>query len=253
MVHTFERLQQSLAAAARLLDQSVNDVQVLDADVQEHLLRATQEFELSSEKQWTERLRLAVEEAEINTRILVTEELQQRFNQEVAKIQSDLQNASKGEYDRALAEANEGAAIALERQIARTVDRVRNESAAKWEAERAHLMAQRDRAVQVLAERDAEHQQTLSLVNRFRNELADERERFRRELEQAMASQDNEDDASVNIDALRAEVNRVETLIQEISRIIENPATELSVVIRRNAERIELESYLKGIRFSIPK
>ena len=139
------------------------------------------------------------------------------------------------------------------RQIARTVDRVRNESAAKWEAERAHLMAQRDRAVQVLAERDAEHQQTLSLVDRFRNELADERERFRRELEQAMASQDNEDDSSVNIDALRAEVNRVETLIQEISRIIENPATELSVVIRRNAERIELESYLKGIRFSIPK
>jgi cell fate (sporulation/competence/biofilm development) regulator YlbF (YheA/YmcA/DUF963 family) len=114
-------------------------------------------------------------------------------------------------------------------------------------------MAQRDRAVQVLAERDAEHQQTLSLVDRFRNELADERERFRRELEQAMASQDNEDDSSVNIDALRAEVNRVETLIQEISRIIENPATELSVVIRRNAERIELESYLKGIRFSIPK
>jgi hypothetical protein len=58
-----------------------------------------------------ERLRRAVEEAEINTRILVTEELQQRFNQEVAKIQSDLQNASKGDYDRALAEANEGAAI----------------------------------------------------------------------------------------------------------------------------------------------
>jgi len=40
-------------------------------------------------------------------------------------------------------------------------------------------------------------------------------------------------------------------LIQEINSVIDNPDTELSVVIRKNAERAELESYLKGLRFRI--
>jgi len=260
MLNTADRLQQALSGVARLLDQAMNDVQSLDSEVQEHALRAAQEMEAVSERQWNERMRIAVEEAELNTRILVTDELQQRFNQEMARMEADLQRASrlhaetKEEHDRAIAEANEGAAIALERQIARAVDRVRNESAAKWDAERAQLVSQRDRAIQALAERDAEHQQALALVDRFRHELAEERERSRRELERAVqAAQQHTAASSIDMDALRSEVSRVEKLVQEISRIIEDPATELSIVIRKNAERIELESYLKGIRFSIPK
>jgi len=52
-------------------------------------------------------------------------------------------------------------------------------------------------------------------------------------------------------DALLAEVARVEALILSISELIENEQTNLSVVIRKSAERAELESYLKGIRFSM--
>ena len=50
--------------------------------------------------------------------------------------------------------------------------------------------------------------------------------------------------------ALKKEVDRVEGLIASISELINDPATELSTVIRKNVERAELESYLKGIRFS---
>src|SRR5205809_386328 len=52
-------------------------------------------------------------------------------------------------------------------------------------------------------------------------------------------------------EAVQAEAARVEALIQEINSVIDNPDTELSVVIRKNAERGELESYLKGLRFRI--
>jgi hypothetical protein len=41
-------------------------------------------------------------------------------------------------------------------------------------------------------------------------------------------------------------------LIQEISKVVEDPETELSVVIRKNVERAELESYLRGLRFKAP-
>ena len=57
--------------------------------------------------------------------------------------------------------------------------------------------------------------------------------------------------ASVSTGALTKEIERVEGLIKEISDLIENPSTELSTVIRKNVERAELESYLKGIRFAL--
>jgi hypothetical protein len=47
-----------------------------------------------------------------------------------------------------------------------------------------------------------------------------------------------------------AEVARVGSLITEIAKIIDDPDTELSTVIRKNVERAELDAYLKGILFS---
>jgi chromosome segregation ATPase len=53
--------------------------------------------------------------------------------------------------------------------------------------------------------------------------------------------------------AIAAEVARVEALISEIVSIIDNPATELSTIIRKNVEKAELDSYLKGILFALGK
>jgi hypothetical protein len=54
-----------------------------------------------------------------------------------------------------------------------------------------------------------------------------------------------------NPEAVEAEIARIVFQIENISKLIDDPATELSVVIRKNVERAELDSYLKGIRFAL--
>ena len=49
--------------------------------------------------------------------------------------------------------------------------------------------------------------------------------------------------------AINAEVDRVQRLILEIGKRIDDPATDLSTVIRKNVERAELTAYLKGIQY----
>jgi hypothetical protein len=44
-------------------------------------------------------------------------------------------------------------------------------------------------------------------------------------------------------------VARVQARLAEVTAIIDDPATELSVVIRKNVEKLELEAYLKGLRY----
>ncbi|HET9132506.1 MAG TPA: hypothetical protein VFO86_16245, partial [Terriglobia bacterium] len=56
---------------------------------------------------------------------------------------------------------------------------------------------------------------------------------------------------SVANESIQAEVHRVEDSIRSISAIIDAPETELSLVIRKNVERAELEAYLKGIKFAV--
>ncbi len=51
--------------------------------------------------------------------------------------------------------------------------------------------------------------------------------------------------------AITAEVARVEALINEIVAIIDNKETELSTIIRKNVEKVELDAYLRGILFAL--
>jgi len=53
-----------------------------------------------------------------------------------------------------------------------------------------------------------------------------------------------------NASGVQAEVERVQNLISEIGRKIDDPATDLSTVIRKNVERAELNAYLRGIEFT---
>jgi hypothetical protein len=48
-----------------------------------------------------------------------------------------------------------------------------------------------------------------------------------------------------------AEVERIQEMIAGIAKLIDDPETELSTVIRKNVERAELDAYLKGILFSL--
>src|SRR5262249_19543756 len=57
--------------------------------------------------------------------------------------------------------------------------------------------------------------------------------------------------SGLNTQAITVEVARVEGLITEISRVTDNPETDFSTVIRKNVEKAELDSYLKGIKFCL--
>jgi len=57
--------------------------------------------------------------------------------------------------------------------------------------------------------------------------------------------------SSLDTQSIAAEVARVEGLIAEISAITDNPETDFSTVIRKNVEKAELDSYLKGIKFCV--
>jgi hypothetical protein len=244
----------------------MNHIQAMESEFQEQAILAAQEAGAAIEQDAAERLKSAVDDAEQRTRGRVTEELQARFNQEMAsaleaahaqldqsaaqwavererlladcEAANQLLDEARSEHSRNLVENDEAAAIALERQIATAVDRVR-----------AELSFERDRAIQSAAERDAEHRQTIEKLQR---ELAGAVEQARTAAASVQAAPTEVDKDGVDIGSIHAEVARVEGLIQATSELIEDPEAELSVVIRKNAERAELESYLRGVRFSIP-
>jgi DNA repair exonuclease SbcCD ATPase subunit len=61
----------------------------------------------------------------------------------------------------------------------------------------------------------------------------------------------NTNHTGINTTVIDAEVARIQEMIAGIARLIDDPETELSTVIRKNVERAELDAYLKGILFSL--
>jgi hypothetical protein len=243
-----------VAALARLLDQTMTEIQALDSEMQEQVLEAAQHAE--------DRLKFATKDAEHNARVQVTGELEGRFEAEKitalealrrelnaqwetekATLAAECEHANRlleqtqNEHNQAMAETDEAAAIALERQIATAVDRVRADLTARFEADKAKLVAERNRAQQRLADAAAEYERQI--------EEAKEAKEAQPAPVAAKAAE------APNSQVIREEVARVEGLIHKISETIEDPETELSVVIRKNAERAELESYLRGLRFKL--
>jgi hypothetical protein len=244
---------------------------------------------------------------------------------------------SKEDHLQEMVDTEEAAAVALERQVARAVERVKLELTGEIESLKAEL----ERANQLLTESKAEfkrastekesalkdaadklrgeleqaitsgektkrllaeaeltnsrllldaqqaaesvaaaHKGELAdAVDRVRAELTEERDRLSRQLDELLHSAAKWDserdqlkdelrvatsakdkamaDAKVSVqstapnESLQAEVHRVEESIRTISAIIDAPETELSLVIRKNVERAELEAYLKGIKFAV--
>jgi len=128
------------------------------------------------------------------------------------------------------------------------------------DADRETLIAERNRAQQRLADAASDYERQLTeTVSKVRSELTQEIEKLQRELEEARrtatlaqvpASTEVSPDGN---QVIQAEVARVETSIQEISKIVEDSQTELSIVIRKNVERAELQSYLRGLRFNFSR
>jgi chromosome segregation ATPase len=105
------------------------------------------------------------------------------------------------------------------------------QAAAQWEGEKARLNGELERLARVQAATQAEAQKALTALK--------------------AASAVKNSGLVVDGGTLTAEVQRVEHQIKAISALIEDPNTELSAIIRKNVERAELESYLRGIRFTL--
>jgi chromosome segregation ATPase len=277
-----DRLRQTVAALARLLDQTMNDIHSLDSEFQERVAQVIQQADVRMTEEMRARFNQqiataveAVRNEAAGDREALIQELDRlkhsasEWQNERAQLAADYQRANdlleqtRNELDRSRTETDEAAAIALERQIATAVEGVRAELSRRWANERAALVAERDQAAEALArvERTAAYEWEKKMAaakeqwEAERTQLIADHERALTAAAEAAVSlpSPSEEKSSIDIDGLRAEFNRVATLIQEISRVIENPETELSVVIRMNAERAELESYLRGIRFALPK
>jgi chromosome segregation ATPase len=182
----------------------------------------------------------------INAVKTLDSDFQNRLLHAVHETEASLQSQAAQHLDTALAETrgkfeeqlkNELAGISAEWESERT--RLNNEvnrltqAAAHWEAERARLSGEMERLARLQAATQAEVEKAIAAAKAAANSA----------VKPASPTQNNE--------ALTQEIERVDGLIKEISALIEDPATELSTVIRKNVERSELESYLKGIRFAL--
>ena len=133
-------------------------------------------------------------------------------------------------------QAAESVAAAHKSEMADAVERVRSELT----EERDKLSRQLDELLHSAAKWDSERDQFKEDVRQAT--LAKER---------AVAEAKVTGQSAVANETLRSEVHRVEESIRSISAIIDAPETELSIVIRKNVERAELEAYLKGIRYAV--
>jgi len=115
---------------------------------------------------------------------------------------------------------------------------------ADWEIERARLNGALERTARMGAEWEAERGRLNTEIERLQSALA---------VAQAHKAIEAASELPANNAALSKEIERVENLIRNISAIIENPAAELSIVMRKNVERAELEAYLKGIRYAFER
>jgi archaellum component FlaC len=59
------------------------------------------------------------------------------------------------------------------------------------------------------------------------------------------------DTAERKVEDLAEEIRRVETLIENLSHRLNDPAVELSAMMRLTIAQNELEAYLRGIRYAL--
>jgi hypothetical protein len=133
-----------------------------------------------------------------------------------------------------------------------------------WDSSRRRLEEQlqrmsetRDRvSTEVVDQLRQQYEDRLQQAIRQKTQLAEQLQSASATLEserQRLATAQEKAPSTMDTAGISAEVKRVEGLIEEIVKIIDNPETELATIIRKNVEKAELDSYLKGILFALGK
>jgi len=208
---SLDRVLEALATLAALLDRSMNEVKALDADYQIRLVETVQKTEETLQAQAVQ----LVEKA----RTEVREELTKKFETELKQAMDSLRSEFQKERERMGFET---------------------------EAEREKFNKEISQASNSLSELQAEKSRLSAEVKAVKESSVAEIKRVKSEAEAAVATAVSAIPQSSNGE----EIAKVEAKLAAVVQLVEDPATELSVVIRKNVEKLELEAYLKGLRYA---
>jgi chromosome segregation ATPase len=171
-------------------------------------------------------------------------DFQNRVLQAVHETEASLQSQAAQRLEEALTQTR----AHLEEQFKTKM----TEMSSEWDTERARLNAEIDKITQSAAKWEGERSRLNGELARLaRLQAATQIEAERTIAAMKAASSSKATPSAAGGESLKKEIERVEGLIKQISDLIDDPATELSTVIRKNVERAELEAYLKGIRFAV--
>jgi|RhiMetdeSRZDD1v2_1073273.scaffolds.fasta_scaffold00427_28 hypothetical protein len=174
----------------------------------------------SLEEDFQNRLSEAVRETEASAQSQTAQHLEEWLTATRAKLEDQFKSK--------IAQTSAEWEMERERLTVELAGRI--QMAAQWEAERARLNTEIERLMRVQEATQLEAEQAVTA------------------LKLASASKQN---SSADSQAVLEEVARVDQMIKEVSALIEDPSTELSTIIRKNVERAELQSYLRGIQFAL--
>ena len=175
-------------------------------------------------------------------------DFQARLLQAVHDTEASLQSQAAEHVERAIADASDKIRQDITSGFTTQIEAVR----AEFETERERLNRELSRATEAGALLESERQRLTAELERTREEAQSEIERARAEAAAAANSAPPPaSNGGGNPALLNEEITRAEAKLREIVALIDDPATELSAVIRKNVQRSELEAYLKGIRFAL--
>jgi hypothetical protein len=172
-------------------------------------------------------------------------DFQNRLLQAVHDTESSIQNQAAQHLEAALAETR----LKFEEQFNAKV----TELSTAWQAERSRLNVEIERLSKNATQWEIERKR----LNGEIENLAQLQAMTQVQAEKAIAASKaaaltaGKGAGPVLSEGLQKEMERVESLIKQISTLMEDASTDLSTVIRKNVEKSELESYLKGIRFAL--
>jgi hypothetical protein len=170
-------------------------------------------------------------------------DFQNRILQAVHDTESSFQSQTAQHLEQALSETR----AQLEDRFKHTLSEV----SAEWEGERTRLNGELNRLTQASAQWETERARLNAELERLARVQAATQAEAEKAFTAAKAAVSSRPVPSANSEAVKNETDRIEGLIKKITGLMEDSSTDLSTVIRKNVEKAELESYLRGIRFAL--
>lgn len=175
-------------------------------------------------------------------------DFQTRLMQAVHDTEASLQAQTAEHVERARHEVEEQLNSRFQTDIQTALDNLKGE----FEIERERLGKELKHAVDAAAQLESERSGLIAEVQRVKDESQAQLQKALEEAAAAAAMAPVAAPATATPSpSLQDEMTKVEAKVQEILKIIDDPSTELSTVIRKNVEKSELEAYLRGMRFAL--